>query len=100
MFQVTDKMEALKNDFEAIISNVQTYIQSGNVVDAEEENAAAVDSKLTGNFFKVLVMKYQLLLVRRFRSMFQEQPFLKEKEIDTQKLYVAFISTHSKYQYE
>jgi hypothetical protein len=25
--------------------------------------------------------------------MFQEHPFLKEKEIDTKKLYVAFIST-------
>jgi hypothetical protein len=31
---------------------------------------------------------------------FKNNPFLKEKEIDTKKLYVAFISTSPKYQYE
>jgi uncharacterized protein (DUF1697 family) len=73
------KMEALKSTLEAIgFQKVRTYIQSGNVfVDAEEESASKVG----------FLIKQEILL-----ACFANNPFLKEKEADLKKLYVAFVS--------
>ena len=64
------KMEALKKALIDIgFKDVQTYIQSGNVfVKSKEENASAVEDCFSNNLY------------------------LQEKDIDSKKLYVAFIS--------
>jgi uncharacterized protein (DUF1697 family) len=90
-------MEALKTTLEAIgFQNVQTYIQSGNVfVDTEEENAAAVGFKIKQEIFKAFGHEVPVVVIGSadLEACFKNNPFLKEKDIDTKKLYVAFIST-------
>jgi uncharacterized protein (DUF1697 family) len=91
------KMEALKTTLEAIgFQNVQTYIQSGNVfIDTEEENAPAVGFKIKQEIFKVFGHEVPVVVIGSadLEACFKNNPFLKEKDIDFKKLYVAFIST-------
>jgi uncharacterized protein (DUF1697 family) len=90
------KMEALKTTLEAIgFQNVQTYIQSGNVfVDTEEENASKVGFLIKQEIFKVFGHEVPIVVIAKedLEACFKNNPFLKEKEIDIKKLYVAFIS--------
>lgn len=91
------KMDALKTTLEAIgFQNVLTYIQSGNVfVDTEEENAAAVGFKIKQQIFKVFGHEVPVVVIAKedLEACFKNNPFLKEKNLDSKKLYVAFIST-------
>lgn len=91
------KMEALKTTLEAIgFQNVQTYIQSGNVfVDTEEENALKVGFLIRQEIFKVFGHEVPVVVIGKddLAICFRNNPFLKEKDIDTKKLYVAFVST-------
>ncbi|HEY6143954.1 MAG TPA: DUF1697 domain-containing protein [Flavobacterium sp.] len=91
------KMEALKSTLEAIgFENVETYIQTGNVfVDTNEENAAAVGFKIKQEIFKVFGHEVPVVVIGKadLEACFRNNPFLKEKELDIKKLYVAFVST-------
>lgn len=91
------KMDALKTTLEAIgFKNVLTYIQSGNVfVDSEDENAAAVGFKIKQEIFKAFGHEVPVVVIGKsdLEICFKNNTFLKEKEIDTKKLYVAFISS-------
>ena len=90
------KMDALKATLEAIgFQNVQTYIQSGNVfVDTEEENAASVGFKIKQEIFKAFGHEVPIVVIGKsdLEKSLQNNPFLKEKDVDTKKLYVAFVS--------
>lgn len=94
------KMEALKITLEAVgFENVQTYIQSGNVfVDCAEENAASVGFKIKQEIFKAFGHEVPVVVIGKtdLETCFANNPFLKEKEVDTKKLYVAFISKELK----
>ena len=89
------KMEALKSALENIgFQNVQTYIQSGNVfVDSEEENGPSVGFTIKQEIFKVFGHDVPTIIIGRedLEICFKNNPYLK-KEVDTKKLYVAFIS--------
>ena len=91
------KMEALKTTLEAIgFQNVQTYIQSGNVfVDTEEDSPAAVGFKIKQEIFKAFGHEVPVVVITKLdlEACFKNNLFLNDKEIDTKKLYVAFIST-------
>ncbi|MBQ0909038.1 DUF1697 domain-containing protein [Flavobacterium sp. F-328] len=91
------KMEALKTVLEAAgFQNVQTYIQSGNVfVDTDETNAAAVGFKIKQELFKNFGHEVPVVVIAKsdLDACLNNNPFLKEKELDIKKLYVAFIST-------
>lgn len=90
------KMDALKTTLEAIgFENVQTYIQSGNVfVDSNEDNAAKVGFLIKQEIFKVFGHEVANVVISRsdLEHCIKNNPFLKEKEVDLKKLYVAFIS--------
>ncbi len=90
------KMEALKSTLENIgFQNVQTYIQSGNVfVDSEEENPSKVGFQIKQEIFKVFGHEVPVVVIDKqdLEACFKNNPFLKEKEVDTKKLYVAFVS--------
>jgi uncharacterized protein (DUF1697 family) len=90
------KMEALKTALENIgFQNVVTYIQSGNVfVDTNEENAPAVGFKIKQEIFKVFGHEVPIVVVGKsdLETCFRNNPFLKEKDVDIKKLYVAFVS--------
>lgn len=90
------KMEALKTTLENIgFQNVVTYIQSGNVfVNSEVENPASVGFKIKQEIFKVFGHEVPVVVIGKtdLEKCFMNNPFLKEKDTDTKKLYVAFVS--------
>ena len=90
------KMEALKMTLENIgFQNVTTYIQSGNVfVDSEEEHGASVGFKIKQEIFKELGLEVPVVVVSKedLSACLKNNPYLQEKECDTKKLYVAFLS--------
>ncbi len=90
------KMEALKTTLEAIgFTNVVTYIQSGNVfVETEEESGFGVGFKIKQEIFKTFGHEVPVIVIGKndLELCFKNNPFLKQKDVDTKKLYVAFIS--------
>ncbi len=90
------KMDALKSALEnSGFQNVQTYIQSGNVfVDTEEENGSSVGFAIKQEIFKVFGHEVPVVVIGKkdLKYCFSNNPYLKENEVDTKKLYVAFIS--------
>ena len=91
------KMDALKTMLENIgFQNVRTYLQSGNVfVDTEEESASKVGFMIKQEIFKVFGHEVPTIVITKedLELCFKNSPYLKEKEVDTKKLYVAFVST-------
>lgn len=94
------KMEVLKTTLETVgFKNVQTYIQSGNVfVDTEEENPAKVGFTIKQELFKTLGLEVPVVVIGKsdLEACFANNSFLKEKEVDLKKLYVAFVSMELK----
>ena len=94
------KMEALKSMLENIgFTNVRTYLQSGNVfVDSEEESASKVGFMIKQEIFKVFGHEVPTIVITKedLELCFKNSPYLKEKELDTKKLYVAFSSVELK----
>lgn len=90
------KMDALKKMLENMgFQNVETYIQSGNVfVDSEEEHVASVGFKIKQEIAKVFGHDVPVVMVTKseLEMCFINNLYLKEKDCDTKKLYVAFIS--------
>jgi uncharacterized protein (DUF1697 family) len=90
------KMDALKTVLEnAGFQNVQTYIQSGNVfVDSSEENNASVGFKIKQEIFKEFGHEVPVVVIAKedLEACLKNNQFLKEKDCDTKKLYVAFLS--------
>ncbi len=90
------KMDALKTALERIgFSNVSTYIQSGNVfVDSDEAHGASVGFKIKQEIFKELGLEVPVVVISKedLEACLKNNPYLKEKDCDTKKLYVAFIS--------
>jgi uncharacterized protein (DUF1697 family) len=90
------KMEALKTALEAIeFTNVVTYIQSGNVfVETEEESGFSVGFKIKQEIYKTFGHEVPVIVIGKndLELCLKNNPFLKQKDVDTKKLYVAFIS--------
>jgi uncharacterized protein (DUF1697 family) len=90
------KMDALKSMLEkAGFQNVETYIQSGNVfVDSDEENAASVGFKIKQEIFKEFGHDVPAVVINQedLNSCFKNNSFLKEKDVDTKKLYVQYLA--------
>ncbi len=90
------KMEVLKTTLENIgFQNVTTYIQSGNVfVSTEEENSAKVGFQIKQELFKSLGLEVPVVVIAKadLEACLTNNPYLKEINLDTKKLYVAFVS--------
>ena len=90
------KMDVLKSILEKIgFQNVRTYIQSGNVfVDSDEENPAKIGFIIKQEIFKTLGFDVPIIMIQKSDLEFclTDNPYLLEKEVDTKKLYVAFVS--------
>jgi uncharacterized protein (DUF1697 family) len=91
------KMEMLKNCLEKIgFHNVQTYIQSGNIfVDSDEENTSKLAFIIKQEIQKTFGHDVPVIVISKkdLELCFINNPFLKNLDQDTKKLYVAFIST-------
>jgi uncharacterized protein (DUF1697 family) len=90
------KMEALKTTLENVgFLKVTTYIQSGNVfVTTEEENSAKVGFLIKQEIFKAFGHEVPVVVIDKtdLDACLVNNPYLKEKDLDTKKLYVAFTS--------
>jgi uncharacterized protein (DUF1697 family) len=90
------KMEALKNALEAIgFVNVVTYIQSGNVFfSTPEESPSKVGFLIKQEIYRTFGHDVPLVVIGKedLETCLTANPFLKDKDVDTKKLYVAFIS--------
>ncbi|MFC4740378.1 DUF1697 domain-containing protein [Flavobacterium ponti] len=90
------KMDVLKKLLENIeFQNVETYIQSGNVfVETAEENPNSVGFAIKQEIFKQLGFDVPAIVISKsdLEKCLTNNPFFKEKNVDTKKLYVAFIS--------
>lgn len=89
------KMDALKTMLENIgFQNVRTYLQSGNVFVDSEEDASKVGFMIKQEIFKVFGHEVPTIVITKedLELCFKNNPYLKEKEVDTKKLYVAFVS--------
>jgi uncharacterized protein (DUF1697 family) len=75
------------------LKNVQTYVQSGNVVFDGQESAAhwsqALERKLAGE--TRLPVTVIVRTVAEMAKVLAENPFLNRKEIDTTRLHVTFL---------
>ena len=90
------KMDALKTMLGNIgFQNVRTYLQSGNVFVDSEEDAAKVGFIIKQEIFKVFGHEVPTIVIAKedLELCFKNSPYLKEKDVDTKKLYVAFVST-------
>lgn len=90
------KMEVLQSLLEVTgFTNVVTYIQSGNVfVETEDESTFGVGFKIKQEIFKQLGYDVPTIVIGKhdLELCLKNNPFLNEKEVDTKKLYVAFLS--------
>jgi uncharacterized protein (DUF1697 family) len=94
------KMDVLKSTLENLgFKKVQTYIQSGNVfLNSDEENPAKIAFVIKQEIYKVFGYDLPILVISKedLKACVTNCQFLKEKEVDTKKLYVAFVSKELK----
>jgi uncharacterized protein (DUF1697 family) len=94
------KMDVLKSTLEDMgFQNVQTYIQSGNIfIDSDEESQAKIAFIIKQEIYRVFGYDVPIIVISKadLEACFSNCNFLKEKEIDTKKLYVAFVSKELK----
>ena len=90
------KMEMFKSALEGIgFTNVVTYIQSGNVfVSTPEESPSKVGFLIKQEIYKTFGHDVPVVVIGKvdLETCLLSNPFLKEKEVDTKKLYVSFVS--------
>ncbi len=89
------KMDVLKIALENIgFKNVQTYIQSGNVFVESDETASKVAFIIKQEIFKTFGFDVATIVITKenLKYCLTKNPYLKIKEIDTKKLYFAFVS--------
>ena len=94
------KMDALKMALERIgFLNVSTYIQSGNVfVTTPEESPTKVGFLIKQEIYKTFGHDVPVVVIGKadLEVCLKNNPFLKEKDVDTKKLYVSFVSMELK----
>jgi len=92
------KMESLKNILQDIgFTGIETYIQSGNVfINTPEKNSSKVAFIIKQEIFKRFGHDVPVIVINKMdlEKCFTNNPYLKAENIDTKKLYVAFISTN------
>ena len=90
------KMEKLRTSFEQLgFRRVRTYVQSGNVIFEAKKASAnklsnSINEKISDDFgFPIPLV---LRTSNEIRKIANDNPFLKEKGIDSSKLHVTFLS--------
>lgn len=90
------KMEVLKSLFEQIgFKNVQTYIQSGNIVFSyKKEVLEKLRKKIQESIHKEFGYDVHVAIctAESFVEMVKANPFLKRRDVSEEKLYYTFVS--------
>ena len=89
------KMDKLKSLYESFnLKNVQTYIQSGNVVfESDENNISKLSESIETKIHDVLGYEITVLIKRGedFENIIRNNPFNKKEDLS--KLYVTFLQS-------
>ena len=91
----TIKMDALTKVLIKLgYENVQTYIQSGNVILESDETPSKIAFTIKQELFKEFGHDVPVIVICRkdLEECLSNNLFLKEKDADTKKLYAAFLS--------
>lgn len=90
------KMDELKNMFQKLKFNeVQTYIQSGNVIfKSEEINTKQLEEIIHSKILEVFGFEVPVLVKssQDLKTIFESNPFLQNRSEDIAKLHVTFLS--------
>ena len=90
------KMDTLKSLLETLgYQNIETYIQSGNVfLETSEENPNSIGFAIKQEIYKQLGLDVPVIVISKsdLEKCLTNNPFFKDKNAVTKKLYVAFIS--------
>ena len=90
------KMESLRASFEGLgFSRVRTYVQSGNVVfEASKDSSSKLSSRIGEKILSDFGFTVPLILRTsgEMKKTVSDNPFLKEKGIDSSKLHITFLS--------
>jgi len=90
------KMEALRASFGALrLSNVKTFVQSGNVVfGAEIGSVPALSEKIEGRILRDFGFSVPVFLrtAKELQEIIRCNPFLTDTAIDHSKLHITFLS--------
>jgi len=90
------KMSDLKSLFEESgFQNVETYIQSGNVIfSSKEKSIEKLEIKISAAIKRKYGFDVRIIIVthQEIKSTLESNPFIKQKK-DTDKLYVIFLSS-------
>ena len=90
------KMEALRASFGALrLSNIQTYVQSGNVVfGAGNGSVAALSKKIEQRILRDFGFSVPVFLrtAKELEEIIERNPFLTDTAIDHSKLHITFLS--------
>jgi uncharacterized protein (DUF1697 family) len=88
-------MADLRNLYEELgFKNVTTYIQSGNVIFESKTAAGATSKKIEKKIFETFGFSISVIIRTKEElvSIISKNPFLKEKNIAEEKLYVIFLA--------
>jgi len=92
----TIKMEVLRGLCQGLgFRNVETYVQSGNIVfQALLENPEAISKRIGETVLRSFGFDTPVIVrtSKEMRNVIGNNPFLKEKGIDSSKLHVTFLS--------
>ena len=90
------RMEALRASFGALkLTNVQTYVQSGNVIfESEQKSPAGLSNKIEEQIQHTFGFRVPVLVKtsKEIAQIVSDNPLVKEKGIDHSKLHVTFLS--------
>ena len=90
------KMADLKKAYEKSgFQNVKTYVQSGNVIfQIAKAHPLKLSEKISETILKVFGFEVAVIVKtsEEMNQVIQNNPFLKEKQIDRTRLYVTFLS--------
>ena len=90
------RMEALRASFGALkLSNVKTYVQSGNVVfDADTDSVAVLSEKIERRILRDFGFSVPVFLrtAKELEEIIKRNPFLIDTAIDHSKLHITFLA--------
>lgn len=94
------KMDALKKMYEALhFKNIQTYIQSGNVIFSTQSNSVkSLETKIANQIKKEFGFDVPVIVLtaEKLLEIIQQNPFTKDKQKDISLLHVTFLADSPK----
>src|SRR5436309_2585593 len=91
-------MTELKILYEELnFKNITTYIQSGNVI-FKNQSVKDLSKKIEQKIFEKFKFNVPVIIrtIDEMQSVLKENPFLKEKKIDIEKLHVTYLAENPK----